>query len=128
MDLSIFFAQFWGIYMLFMGVAMFIRKEMLREVVDGLENNRPLMLFMGVLVFMLGIIFVLLHNVWETSWRVVITLFAWATLIKGAQYVLTPEWLLRKARFFTQSTNAQYVATAVVIAVGAYLTYMGFLA
>lgn len=126
MDLSIFFAQFWGVYMLFFGVAMIARPKLIRDVVNGLEGNRGLSFFMGAFIFMLGTVLVLLHNVWESSWRVLITLFGWAALLKGAVYILAPEFMLKWVRFVANKDIFKYVATALVVIIGLYLSYIGF--
>ena len=83
MDTSIFLAQFFGWYMIIMGVIILVRGEaFLEELLKEIEDKGFLLLG-GYLTLFLGLGMVILHNIWTEDWRVIITILGWLTLLKG---------------------------------------------
>ena len=54
-------------------------------------EDRSFGLTYGFLSLFLGLTSVLLHNVWEPNWQVLITIFGWLALIKGIIVIAWPE-------------------------------------
>lgn len=128
MDLSLFFAQLFGLYFIVAGISIFAKQESVKKMVHGLAEHPYELYFAGFCVFLFGIILVLLHNVWDGTWHVIITVIAWLTLLKGAAYILLPQKTLSK--WLMMWGNKAWFSTGALIAlvVGLYLAYLGFLA
>ena len=90
MDTSIFLGQLLGIYLVIVGVLVFIRHKAMYKMVSGFGEKSSLLYFIGVILLLLGLSLVLSHNVWEFSWKVLITILAWLTLAKGLFYMFLP--------------------------------------
>lgn len=126
METSLLLAQLIGTYFVLMGITMFMRKNMIDNIVDGFERNKALTLMVGIFVFAGGFLMVSAHNVWEASWVGFITLLAWATMLKGAAYMVCPDHMISKAHWFIGKAKMQKVASVAVIIIGLYLAYIGF--
>lgn len=63
----------------------------LLHVVKDMLANRANLFATGIITLILEIILVVAHNVWTLAWRIVITLLAWLTLIKGIMRLYFPE-------------------------------------
>lgn len=125
MDLSLFLAQAFGIYFVVLGVAMF-RHQVLTQMIDDFMKNDALRFFAGIFILVLGILLVLTHNVWDGTYRVLITVLAWLTFLKGVAYLWLPGTIFRGiARTFSQK-NWFMVGGIVAILLGVYLIYVGF--
>lgn len=122
---SIFLAKAFGIYFLVMSVALFFRRQQLEMAIQELVKRLDAQLVLAVMTLILGILLVLFHNVWVANWRVVITILAWLTLLKGVLRVLFLGSFERHVPFF-QNRNVYYVVTFVVFLLGLYLFYEGF--
>jgi RsiW-degrading membrane proteinase PrsW (M82 family) len=72
-----------------------------------------------------GLAIILSHNVWEMSWRVVITLFGWGALIKGITYVTFPGLIMRTGISLFEG-KWRKISLAIALLVGCYLSYHGF--
>ncbi|MGV0811662.1 hypothetical protein ABQF34_06835 [Mycolicibacterium boenickei] len=91
MTTQTFFALFWGWLTLIVVAMFFLRPQALHDVKRLIVENRAFGLTYGYLSLFLGLTSVLLHNVWEMNWHVLITIFGWLALIKGVIVIAWPE-------------------------------------
>ena len=126
MDISLFLAKVFGVYLIVTGVAVPLRRKELVPAVEQLFDNRPLVYIMSVFALVVGILLVVSHNVWVAGWPVVLTIFAWLVFLESIAYLLLPfEVLARWARWF--NTPAWYVAGgAGAVILGVFLAGKGF--
>ncbi len=126
MDISLFLAQAFGIYFVVMGLVMF-RRNTISMIISSFAENRALKFFAGVFILILGIILVLVHNIWEgPAWQVVITVFAWLTFIKGIFYLLVPQNIYMGLVRALNKSNVFLVGGIVAVVIGVWLASIGF--
>ena len=121
MDISIFLGQLLGIYLLIVGVLVFVRHKALHKMVSSFAEKSALLYVMGVILLLFGLSLVLSHNVWEFSWRVVITILAWLTLAKGLMYTFLPATKIAKIAKVMKNPYWYMGGGALSILVGLYL-------
>lgn len=126
MDRSRFLAKGLGIYLLIVSLSMLINMQHFTNLIHSLINNMPLMFVTGFFTLIIGILFVLSHNVWQWNWRVIITIIAWLTLIKGASIVLYPQFIDQATVLFTYNTTVSYMTALIDLVLGILLCYFGF--
>lgn len=82
MDVSVFLAEFWGWYFIIFFTILSLNPSRVRQMISDLSDEKFLILgsFMAVIM---GLVNVLLHNEWEFSWKVIITIIGWMALFKG---------------------------------------------
>jgi hypothetical protein len=81
MEISIFFAKFWGSLFIILGLAS-LGAKFLGKVIKMTED-KTVTVSTGYITFLLGLVTVILHNIWVADWRVAITILGWVTLLKG---------------------------------------------
>lgn len=91
MEISIFLAKFWGWLLVIVSLVFLLRKKMFLEELFRLLEDKGFVLVSSYLALILGLVTVILHNVWVADWRVVITIFGWFSLIKGVVRFGFPE-------------------------------------
>ncbi len=126
MEISLLLAQVMGLYLLLEGIVILARQKFVVNIVNDLSNNKALMFVTGAMVFILGLLVVLNHNVWEASWQVIPTLIGWGMIIKGITIFFIPNIVLSLAKKFAKNRNLAVFAGVIAIAFGAYLVYVGF--
>ena len=131
MDISLFLARLFGIYFIVAGFSILANRRMLAEKMGYFKEGT--MYIFGAFTFIMGIALTLAHNVWQGGWRVVVTLICWLTLLKGALLFLFPSFFFTGfAGLFWKKILRSPATTAVlslsIIALGACLAYIGFLA
>lgn len=124
MDLSIFLSKLLGIYYLIFGLSWLIRRKQVEAAVKEVMNSVGMLAVSGAFMTLFGLAMVLNHSMWETSWRGLVTLIAYIILVKGALRFGFPKESKKILNFALQ--NKSFMIPIVLI-IGIYLTYMGFM-
>ncbi len=112
MDFSIFFARLWGSFFLIFGL-LFLLTRYLGKVIE-LTDDRAFVIATGYITLLMGLVTVILHNVWAADWSVVITILGWSTLLKGVMKIGFPEQIHRQAQRFRSNQTLSAVALVVL--------------
>lgn len=121
MDISIFFARLWGSFYIVFGL-LFIITGQLGKTIE-MTDDKSFVISTGYISFLMGLVTVILHNIWMPDWRVVITILAWSTLIKGIQKIGFPEFIHKQAQKFKKR---QWLSAAFMIFLGVWLLWKSF--
>ena len=121
MDISIFFAQLWGGFFIIFGL-LFIITGQLGKTIE-MTDDKAFVISTGYITLLMGLVTVILHNVWALDWRVAITILGWSTLIKGIMKIGFPEHIHKTAQRFKKK---QIVSAVFMILLGAWLFWMSF--
>jgi hypothetical protein len=119
MNTQTFVAQFWGWLTLTVALILFVRPKVLHDVKRLIVENRAFGLAYGLMSLILGITSVLLHNIWELNWHVVITVFGWLALLKGIIVLAWPE-ISKNTRYETRVLTTR-IALVVVSGLAAWM-------
>jgi hypothetical protein len=120
MDMTLFFAQLWGSFFLVFG-ALFIITGQLGKTIEMIDD-KDFVISTGYITFLMGLVTVILHNVWVWDWPVAITVLAWSTLIKGIMKIGFPEQIHRQAQRFRKK---QVLSAVFLLFLGAWLLSKG---
>jgi hypothetical protein len=90
MDNSIILAKFWGWYLLIFFFILSVNPKRIKQVFDDLYDQKFLILtaFIAIVIGLLNIIF---HNIWELSYKLIITLIGWIALFIGLALFAFPK-------------------------------------
>lgn len=125
MDLSTFLGQVVGAYLIVMGLSLFINREEIQKAVREFAGANASLVFYGAIALILGLMVVLSHNIWDGTWRTIVTVIGWIVLLKGATAVLFPKLLRDTGSFFSKASMLNF-AGLVVLAFGVYLAFQAF--
>lgn len=127
MDISIYLAKVFGIYLIIVPIAVLINRKHYEKLLDDFFKNSSFVFFSGIIHLILGLFIVIVHNIWANDWRIIITLLAWLGVLKGIIRIMFPfkiaGWVgkIKDIRKF-------WVWCFIMILLGIYLTYIGFTA
>ena len=127
MDASIFLAQALGLYFLIVGFALISNGDQLKGLVSKILEDDALLFVTGFIALILGVLMVISHNLWVMDWRIVITLVAWLMFIKGVVRVVFPKKAVNISKKWIKSNTAYYTTSVIVLLLGFFLGYHGFL-
>ncbi len=117
-EVSIFFAKLWGAIFIIFG-SLFIITGQLGKTID-MSDDKSFVISTGYLTLIMGLVTVILHNIWVMNWTIVITILGWSTLIKGIMKVGFPEQINKQAQQFK---TKQKISAVALILFGAWLFY-----
>ena len=124
MQLSIFLAKVWGIFLVILCLSVLLNRERFLRVAKRAVNETSIFVS-GMIALMIGIPHILIHNIWTPDWRGLITFLGWITVVKGIVRLFFPEKLLN----FVQKGSYKSVfiyGVSILLLLGLYLTYIGF--
>ncbi len=119
MELTEFFARFWGSLLMLLG-AMSFSAGLLKRVI-GYTEDRTITISTGYITMLLGLVTVVAHNVWVWDWPVVVTILGWSTLIKGVLKVGFPGHVNKQAQMFKGGAALWGVA---IFLIGAFIFWI----
>lgn len=122
-----FLSKLIGLYCLLVALSMLTNKEATVAAVNSLFHSPAVLLIGGLVALVIGLAMILGHNVWSGGApAIIVTLFGWAALIKGVIILFLPP---QAATLYFAALHYQqflYPYSALMIVLGAYLTYAGF--
>jgi len=124
---SIFLAKLIGPFFLIVGTSLLINTPAFRGITEEFLNSPALVFLTGLMILPAGLALVLTHNVWTADWRVLITILGWLTVIAGALRLLAPRRMLDMRRNISARANILTTGAAIWLAIGAVLTFFGYL-
>jgi hypothetical protein len=125
METSIYLAKLIGPIYLVVAAGLLLNQEHYRSVAKEFTASPALFYLSGAMALIIGGLIVMLHNVWS-GWPIVITLLGWAAIAKGVVRMLAPAWATGVIAKMTANKNALTATGLVALALGAYLTAMGY--
>jgi hypothetical protein len=127
--LTLFLARTAGLYCVILALAMMANRKATLAAMDDILRSPALTLTIVVFTLMLGLAWVIGHNVWHGGLLpVLVTLFGWATLLKALTMLFLPT---HRMRVLYENLNYErhfHLYMGVLLILGLYLTLAGFMA
>lgn len=124
MEISLFLAKFWGWLLVTLILIFLLRRKAFSEELFRLIEGRGFTLLFGYIALILGLITVILHNVWVADWRVVVTIFGWISLTKGIVRIGFPEITRKFVSVFKDKPLLTQILLVITIFLGVWLIWM----
>lgn len=123
MDISIFLAKFWGWYLIIFFLILSFNPTRIRQIFEDLKDQKFVILasFMAIIVGLLNILF---HNIWESDWRLIITLLGWVGLGEGLLLFIFPNLVVKWLEYI--HVKLVQVIYILLFIVGIFLLNMGY--
>ena len=126
MELSYFLAQLLGLLIAIFAAAALYRPQLVSKVLEDFRKDSFLTLIVAFISIVSGLAIILSHNIWEPSWRIIITIIGWGALLKGISYIVAPDMLLRYGKKILGNSSQLKIILIIDLFVGLYLAYIGF--
>jgi hypothetical protein len=126
MDAAIVLARFWGIILVVLSGSMLINAKFYVRLVKGFHDESVRFLYF-YLVLVIGAVNVsFFFNQWAWNLRGIITLLGWGALLKGAFGILLPDFSNKIIQRVNLSPVVIYPVGVIMLIVGCYLLFCGF--
>lgn len=127
MELSILVAKLYAVVALLLGLGIFVNTNYYKETFSEMLESKIALFFAGVFAAIGGILLVTYHNIWESSWVVIITIIGWIALLKGITLLVFPKTFDFMKPYYKKTNYWHFQAVALII-FGLILGYFGFVA
>lgn len=125
MSITIELARIFSIYFIVIGISMLINKRFYFAAVKDIASSNIAMLIVGTLTLVLGVILVILHNIWLHDQSIAVTLLCWLVLISGIIRTMFPTLVQKMATKFQK--NIVVFGGVISLILGALYGYIGFM-
>jgi hypothetical protein len=128
MQKSLTIARLVGPVLAAIGVGMLSNQATYREMAAQFLGGLPFIYFSGILGLVAGLYILNVHNAWTPDWRSTVTMIGWVLTCVGAFRIIAPQFanfiasaVIANAGFFTG-------LGIVLIALGGFITFKGYVA
>lgn len=122
MEISIFFARLWGSFFIIFGLLFIITRQLGKTI--EMTDNKAFVISTGYITLLMGLVTVILHNIWVANWKIAITVLGWSTVIKGIMKIGFPGQIHKQAQRFKKK---QLASAIFLLILGAWLFWMSFI-
>ena len=122
-NISIFLAKFWGWYLIIFFLILTFNPKRILKIINYLEDQKFVILA-AFIAIIIGLVNILAHNIWESDWRLIITLIGWIALFEGLLLFTFP----KKMVFWYKYINIKFVQLLymLLLLVGVFLLNAGY--
>ena len=124
---TVFLARLIGLFSLVFSLAMLVQRGAIEPALYALVEDRAALLVVAMIGLLGGLAIVLGHNIWSGGpLPVIVTVIGWSLFIRNALLLFLPAEAV-VALFEALHVDRLYYLYAVIdLALGMYLTYVGF--
>ena len=126
MEAPVFIARIFGIFYLAAAAGLMLNRKFYRKFMEDYPDNAALVFFTGVFALIVGLVIIMVHNVWAADWTVIITLLGWIAFIKGIWIIVFPNTISRFMRVYRDRQGLLLVHSVAALILGIVMTYFGF--
>ncbi len=123
MDVTILVSKILGIYCVLAGLFLIFKGKSLPHMLKDFFDHPAMLYLTGVILVFLSSMYLIQYNIWDGTYKTLITVVAWATMLKGVMYIFFPEMLNDMA--VKKYKNYFVVYGVLAILAGFYLFFVG---
>lgn len=124
MELSILVASVYGAMMVAMGLGMLVNTGYYQDTVKDMMKSKSYLLLGSLCALAIGLLLVMYHNIWESSWVVIVTIIGWIALIKGVVFIVFPQSIQMWESVYANERSFKAMAVLALV-IGLILMYFG---
>jgi hypothetical protein len=128
MENSIFLAKIIGPYCVIIAIGILLNQKMYVKIMEDFIKSPALVYLGGALALIVGLLIVLTHNIWVAGWPVIITIFGWLGIIKGAWLFVFPDTMTKFMEAYQKKASLLVVHVSLILIIGLGLSVSGYFA
>lgn len=122
------FARVIGPFVAFVTAVIIYRAPNMDDLFSGFFNNPVIVWITGAMLLLCGLIIVSFHQYWRNLGAILISLFGWLLILRGALLIVVPHWYERVGAEAMPHMAMIRTGFAVMTLIGLYLAYIGWIA
>ena len=127
METSLFIAKIFGLSYLVICGAFLLNPKAFNRIMEDFGKDAAVTYLMALVTLVVGIVIVIVHNVWVANWTVIITIFGYLAIVKGIWLLAFPGSVSKFMEGYLKYKRLRVIHLLVGVIVGVLLTYLGFI-
>jgi uncharacterized membrane protein len=108
------------------GLGMLVNAKFYAAAVAEGAASPVLIAISGIATLLGGVAILNAHRAWTADWRVLVTIIGWVFVIAGLLRLILPKFVESAAPAVYSGPAAEIVAGAIILVVGAILSFAGY--
>lgn len=122
---SFILAQALGLFLLIMAIIMLSRAQYYKNLIQNLVLDNGVIFVGASFLLLLGLFFVIVHNIWVAEPRVIVTIISWLILIEAVLWLAIPEYMLELCKKIYAGPG-YYIIAVIMTIIGLLVLTKGF--
>lgn len=93
MDILTLTVKIMGVYLVVSGLFLVIRGKSVPLLLKDFFSHPAIVYLTGIILVFLSSMYLIQYNIWDNTWKTVVTVFAWLVMLKGLAYIFIPQTL-----------------------------------
>lgn len=119
MDTSLITLKILSVYLIISGFFLIFRRKDIPHLLKDFFDHPAIMYLTGIILIFLSSMYLIQYNIWDGTWKTLLTIFAWIVGLKGLAYIFAPKMLSELAIRKSKRFFAVYGVIAIIV--GIYL-------
>ncbi len=119
MDTSLITLKILAIYLIISGFFLIFKRKDVPHLLKDFFDHPATTYLTGVILIFLSSMYLIQYNIWDGTWKTLVTIFAWMVGLKGLTYIFAPKLLSELAIKKSKRFFATYGVIAIIV--GVYL-------
>ncbi len=111
-----------AIYMVVSGLFLILRGKSVPLLLKDFFGHPAVVYLTGIILIFLSTMYLIQYNIWDGTWKTIVTIFAWLVLVKGVGYIFFPKMLNEVAIRKSKQAFSAYGFISVIV--GLYLFFL----
>ena len=121
MDITILVTKILGVYLVVSGLFLIVKGNTIPHLLKDFFNHPAIVYLTGIILIFLSSMYLIQYNIWDGSWKVIATIFAWIVMLKGLAYIFVPNMLNEMAIKKFKGAFSTYGVIAIIVGVYLFL-------
>lgn len=122
MDVTTLTLKILGVYLVVSGLFILFKGKTIPHLMRDFYDHPATVYLTGVILVFLSTMYLIQYNVWNSSWKTIVTVFVWLVLVKGLLYIFAPKMLNEKIVKKFKGSFGIYGMSAILV--GLYLFFL----
>ena len=122
MDIITLVAKILGVYLVVGGLFLIVKGKSIPHLLKDFFNHPATVYLTGIILIFLSSMYLIQYNIWDGTWKTVVTFFVWLVMLKGLAYVFAPKALSEIS--IQKFRNAFGIYGLVAIIIGFYIFFL----
>ncbi len=122
MDITILVTKILAVYLVVSGLFLIVKGKTIPHLLQDFFSHPAVVYLTGIILIFLSSMYLIQYNIWDGSWKSLITVFAWIIMLKGLAYIFAPKMLNEMAIKKFRGMFGTYGLIAIII--GIYLFFL----
>lgn len=93
MDITILVTKLFGIYLVLAGLFLILKGKSVPHLLRDFFDHPATMYLTGIILVFLSSMYLIQFNIWDGTWKTIVTVFVWLVALKGVLYIFAPKTL-----------------------------------